>query len=133
VPIKPTLVEPDKERLKFLPKFFPHVYLRVEMAIYDSMQRMCKEYEGGYWHMYTLSNGACYMTPAIEEMELVVDTNCYRGKMSGDAAGLVTCLFVFNQLCWNNPQNSAYVDLFYKLKDFAMQHKEADEILQAID
>jgi len=133
--ITATRIDNDEQRLEILPTFFGADFLRVEMALYSHLQKMCEEYNGAYWYMYKLSNGAMYLAPAIEnrKLRLTVDTNGYSGEVSGDAAGLITCLFVFNALCWKYPQRQDYVDLFYKLRDFAFDHPEAEEIIAAID
>ncbi|QIQ65865.1 hypothetical protein 38_00074 [Pseudomonas phage Epa38] len=98
-------IDNDEQRLEILPTFFGADFLRVEMALYSHLQKMCEEYNGAYWYMYKLSNGAMYLAPAIEnrKLRLTVDTNGYSGEVSGDAAGLITCLFVFNALCWKYP------------------------------
>ena len=134
--ITATRIDNDDQRLQVLPAHFGADFLRVEMALYDHLQKMAPEdYNGGYWFMYQLSNGAMYLAPAITDrkLRLTVDTNGYSGEVSGDAAGLITCLFVFNALCWKYPQHQDYVDLFYKLRDFAFDHPEAEEIIAAID
>lgn len=134
--IAATRIDNDDQRLQVLPAHFGADFLRVEMALYDHLQKMAPEdYNGGYWFMYQLSNGGMYLAPAITDrkLRLTVDTNGYSGEVSGDAAGLITCLFVFNALCWKYPQRQDYVDLFYKLRDFAFDHPEAEEIIAAID
>ena len=134
--ITATRIDNEEQRLEILPAFFDADFLQVEMALYSHLQKMCREdYNGAYWHMYMLSNGAMYMAPAIEnrKLRLTVDTNGYSGEVSGDAAGLITCLFVFNALCWKYPQREDFVDLFYKLCDFAFDHPEAEEIIAAVD
>lgn len=134
--ITATRIDSDDRRLEILPARFGADFLRVEMALYDILQKIAPEdYRGGYWYMYELSNGAMYLAPAIEDrkLRLSVNTNGYSGEMSGDAAGLVACLFVFNSLCWTYPDNDNYHDLFYSLRDFACDHPEAAEILGAID
>jgi hypothetical protein len=51
-------------RPDFLPFYFgTRRMLRGEALVYGWMKRLCKSYDGGYWHFYTLSNGGFYMAP----------------------------------------------------------------------
>lgn len=132
-----TRIDQDDQRLELLPAYFGGHFLRVEMAVYDKLQKMAPEdYNGGYWYMYELSNGAMYFAPAIEDrkLRLSVDTNGWSGEVSADAAGLISCLFVFNALCWTFPDSKKFNDLFYALRDYAIDvHPESAEIIGAID
>lgn len=132
-----TRIDNDDQRLNLLPAYFGADFLRVEMAVYDKLQELApKDYNGGFWYMYELSNGGMYFAPAIEDrkLHLSVATNFYSGEVSGDAAGLIACLFVFNYLCWEYPESKKYNDLFYALRDYAFSHHpEAQEIIGAID
>lgn len=135
--ITATRIDNEEQRLEILPAYFGGHFLLVEMAVYDKLQKMAPEdYRGGYWHMYELSNGAMYLAPAIDDrkLRLSVDTNGWSGEVSGDAAGLIACLFVFNALCWAVPNSKKFNDLFYALRDYALDvHPESAEIIAAID
>ena len=133
--ITATRIDNDEQRLQILPHHFDADYLRVELSLYDKLSQLSEDYQGGYWHMYRLSNGAMYMAPAIvdKKLRVVVDTNFYKGEVSADAAGIITCLFVFNGLCWDHPDRDDYIELFYSLREFAADHPEAQEIFRAID
>lgn len=129
-------VDSDDRRANFLFPHFGQDFLRVELALYDRLQQLSPEdYRGALWHMYEVSNGAVYLAPAITErkLRLSVDTNGYSGVVSGDAAGIIACLFVFNSLCWEYPDNEHHHNLFYALREYACRHAEAEEILRAID
>lgn len=132
--ITATLVN-DYERMNFMPTHFGNLFLHVEYAIFDKLSEMSKDYNGGYWNMYRLSNGGIYLAPNIINLKLrlSVATNGYSGEVSADAAGLITCMFVFNALCWQFPERQDFNDLYYALRDFAFDHEEACEIIQAVD
>ena len=74
------------------------------------------------------------MAPESDKSFLVyVQGNGYAGCLSPDAAGIVSCLLVINQLCWENPEDEKMIDQYYLLRDFALEHVEAQEIFGAID
>lgn len=58
-----TLV-PMEHRMTFLPEFFGAKYMiRGEGLVYVWMGKLCKEYRGGFWQFFTLSNGGFFMAP----------------------------------------------------------------------
>lgn len=120
------------ERMKMFPKYFPGV-IPVEQIIYCWMDRLCLGYNGAYWEMYELSNGAFYMAPVSEDN---FDTLCPGwGKtvsLSPDAAGLVVCLFAVNEIA-NRTGRDDLIALYHALKAYAFEHEEAGKIFQAID
>ena len=94
---------------------------------------MAPAYQGGIWEFYDLSNGSCFMAPkGYKEIELNVVGNYFTGTLSGEAAGIVACLCAWNAWCWQT-QKQVDVTRFYRLRDFAFGHKEADLIIAAID
>ena len=132
--ITATKVTNHAQRMKVLPTFFGVDYMRFEGYLYDNMSTICDKYNGGTWSMYLLSNGSMYMTPNIEGvLEIAVPTNFYRGKMSAEAAGITSSLYAINRLCRDRPEETKYADMFYALRDFAIQHPECGEIMGAID
>jgi hypothetical protein len=123
----------DGERLQMLPKHFGRDMLTVEYAIYAFMRKLAREYTGGYWTFFELSNGGFYMAPECESRFLVcVDTNGFREAMSADAAGITSCLFALSHLSFQ-VRNQSLADHFHLLRAFALGHAEADAILAAID
>jgi hypothetical protein len=115
-----------------LPRHFGRNMMRVEDAVYDYMRQLVREYSGGFWHFYDLSNGGFYMSPQIERVNLEVAGNGYSGQMSADAAGITACLFAFSHLSFRI-QNDVIARHYYQLLDFALEHAEAAGILAAID
>lgn len=103
-------------------------------AVFRKLNEMSEEYTGGRWILVKTSNDAFYIYPeGYEKLHLSVSTNFYEGDMSAEAAGIVSCLFVFNMACWEFPDNDKFHSLFYALRAFAAEHEEAGEIFGAID
>ncbi len=127
-------VVPEMARLSVFPKFFGTRFMLVgESAIYNWMGALCSSYDGGLWNFYELSNGGFYMAPCdVEKFDVIVRRNHYTGTMSADAAGITACLFAFGQLA-NQTAQPHIIDLYYKLREYALRHFEASEIIAAID
>ena len=132
--VKATLV-PCEDRMDFLPNFFGfNLMLIGEGLIYQWMDRLSEDYNGGYWHFYTLDNGGFYMAPAIDsEMQVVVSGNYYEGKVSADAAGIIATMFALGQIASEFPDQEQFIDLYHLLRGFIHDHPESDEIFKALD
>ena len=58
---------PQNQRLAITEKLFGvHFPLALEPVIYTFTDKLAKDYLGGYWEFYTLSNGGFYMAPASD-------------------------------------------------------------------
>jgi hypothetical protein len=51
----------DDTRLHTLTRHFGIHMLALEDSVYYFMRQLAKDYRGGYWHFYELSNGGFYM------------------------------------------------------------------------
>ncbi len=122
-------------RLWFLPKYFgKNLYIRGEGLIYTWMQRLCREYKGGYWNFYELSNGGFYMAPADDprfQLECHLG-NGFSREVSADTAGIVVTLFVLGQIL-EETLDGRIRKHYDALRDFAAQHIERAIIFKAID
>ena len=125
----------DDQRLGFFPKYAGKHFLQLETMIFQTMDRLCPDYRGGMWDMWELSNGGCYLSPALSDshIRMVCEGNCFEGKLSTDAAGIVVSLVAINHLAWSVPEPEHFNKLFYALRDWALDHAECQDILRAID
>ncbi len=122
----------DADRLRVLPRHFGCLMIRVEQAIYQWMETLCPDYNGGYWEFYDVSNGAFFMVPHRTQPWRVTCPNQFEGELSSEAAGITACLYALSDLCFS-VESSALTDHFHALRDFASEHAEAALIFQAID
>lgn len=124
---------PGDERLNFLPRVFgPRLMMRGEAAVFNWMSELCREYRGGFWDFVDLSNGGFYMRLVTDKpLAIRVDGNGFDEAMSADAASIVASLFAINDLLFKGADHLH--DAYYQLRDFAMEHPEGRQILQAID
>ncbi len=123
----------ESKRLDFLPHHVGNKFIQYENLIYAHMRKASKQYDGGYWEYYTLSNGGFYMELQEDErLDMECMGNCYRGEMSAEAASLAVNLCVQNIFAWQvNP--ARFSDTFHNLRHYASQHQEAREIFGFID
>lgn len=132
--ITATLVAED-DRLDFLPK---HLGLRNLMRgqnlFMDYMDRLSPlDYGGGFWEFYELNNGGWYTAPRGEQRyRMQWLGNHYEGEMSADAAGITASLFAICELA-NTSREDKLIEAYHRLREYAVQHAEWEEIYQAID
>ena len=95
---------------------------------------MSEDYNGGYWHFYTLTNGGFYLALASDKpVHISVEGNGFDGEMSADAAGIMATLFALGQLAGEvqgTDSGDVLIDRYYFLRDFALDHAEARLDLQ---
>jgi hypothetical protein len=79
------------------------------------------DYEAA-WHYYELSNDGFYLAPDTPRLQVCMNQTA---EMSGDAAGVATCLFVLEGLGVLERRVSYHCE---RLRTFADQHTEAELI-----
>jgi Antirestriction protein len=125
---------PSRSRLKALPRHFGRFMISVEHSIYDAMGEYCPAYNGGAWSFHDLSNGGFFMAPTgVEKYSLSCAGNYFAGELSAEASGIVASLVGINRVLWKYPQENGLLRHFYALREFALEHAEAELILAAID
>lgn len=108
---------------------------RIEPTIYTFADSLSCDYNGGYWHMYELTNGGFYMAPD-EDMPFRVECmNGYEGTMSADGFGICACLYAFSNLSFTDDEEFAgdCTEQYHLLREYMMQHPDCLAILAAID
>lgn len=131
-PITATRVS-DFRRLSVLPHYFGQHMIAVESAIFDALREICKAYHGGHWEFYELSNGSFFMAPSSSEtFQVTCAGNWFQGELSAEATGIVASLLGINRALWKYRTNQLN-DRFYGLREYALNHPEARQIMAAID
>jgi hypothetical protein len=107
---------------------------KLEPTIYAFAEHLSPDYRGGYWHFYLLSNGGFYMAPESDTTFRVVSDNGFAGDMTANALGITVCLYAYSHLSFDG---DAFAHLcaehYHRLREFALDHREAGAILAAID
>jgi hypothetical protein len=127
---------PEDRRLAVTAELFGVWFpTRIEPVVYSFAERLSKDYDGGYWDFYTLSNGGFYMVPAGDDRYHMLCENQFEGELSADAFGITVCIYAYSHLSFSGPD--AFADLctdhYYRLREFMMEHPEAGAILKATD
>jgi hypothetical protein len=104
--------------------------------VFDMLKRLSRDYEGGMWEFYQLSNGGFYMAPRVVPTDkmfwLEVHGNHFENYVTADAAGVIACMFA---LCAMSEitEDDAVISNFHLLREFISYHPESAKIWAAID
>ena len=128
-----TLVDDEAERMEFLPRHLGmRNLMRGQNKPFEWADRLSKDYGGGSWKFFDLSNGGWYTAPAGDKKYNVQQNmNGYEGEMSADAFGITCTIFTIGQLMQGG--NEKLIKAYYSLMDFAAEHAEGAAIFGAID
>lgn len=112
-----------------------HFPIRLEPFVFHIAGHLAKDYAGGRWVFYRLSNGGFYMAPDVDRHFRVSCDNHYEGTLSADALGIVACLYAYSHLSFaqNERLGRLYADHYHLLKEHITEHPELEAILRAID
>jgi hypothetical protein len=126
---------PEDRRIAITEKLFGiHFPLQLEPVIYSITERMAEDYRGGFWELYTLSNGGFYMAPSIDHVFHVTCDNQFEGDLSADALGITACLYAYSNLSFADGGIAReYARHYHLLREFMMEHPEVRAILGATD
>ncbi len=124
---------PAHQRTGFFPRHFPVAYMKVELQIYGHLSALADGYRGGGWAFVELDNGGCFIAPhGVDQVRLCNADNGSDETITGEAAGVVACLYAFSHLSFG-PGLGYLGDKFHLLRDFALEHPEAAKIFALID
>lgn len=130
-PITSTVV-PEGYRLGFLPRHFGNLMSAVESDVYGHMLNLAADYTGGYWEFVDLSNGGCFMCPTQQDLRIVAP-NGFGATVSGEVAGIIATLYALSHLSFEYPETDRLATAFHQLREFALEHAHANDILAAIN
>lgn len=126
---------PDKLRPHFWQQQFGQIaqWMTLETLTFSWMSRLCKQYNGGIWCFYILSNGGAYIAPDSEQSWSVYNKlNGNSAEMSSEAVGIAVCLMNWSHHACRTG-SSAMSEHFYRLREFALSHPESIAIMRIID
>ncbi|EEZ9016707.1 antirestriction protein, partial [Escherichia coli] len=112
-------------------------WVTLEPRVFGWMDRLCEDYCGGIWNLYTLNNGGAFMAPEPDDDDdetwvLFNAMNGNRAEMSPEAAGITACLMTYSHHACRT-ENYAMTVHYYRLRDYALQHPECSAIMRIID
>jgi hypothetical protein len=126
----------EDERINYPAHHFGDNFpFHIEPFIFTMADKLSADYNGGYWHMYELTNGAFYMAPDEDTPFHVECMNGYDGLLSADAFGLAVCLYAFSNLSFTDDEEFAddCTEQYHLLREYMFEHPECRAILAAID
>ena len=126
---------PTNSRTKVTAQLFGHNFpMRLEPTVFSFADHMAENYSGGYWDFLTLSNGGFYMHPQGDKSFIVSCENGHEGRLSGDALGIVVCLYAYSHLSFcGGGFHEVCAEHYHLLREFALNHPETGGIFSAID
>jgi hypothetical protein len=131
--IQVTPINDDEERFTFLPALFGHRHMiQGEALVFNWMQKLSRDYDGGLWKFYKLSNGGFYMSPDAEKRFHISSPNGFEKEMSADAAGIIATLYALCHMA-NMTELDIHIEAYHNLRYFAIQHQDSADILRIID
>lgn len=133
-PARQAAVIPDNRRADFLPQLFGRqLLLTAEFTVYRFIAWLSPDYRGDYWDFCEYDGRPLYLRPtAIPRYKIICETNGYEGEVSADAAGIIVTLFAFSHLSFAY-RSDVLSEGYARLYSYAVDHREAAEILRAID
>jgi hypothetical protein len=126
----------DPQRISHTTEIFGINFpMHIEPFVYSVTGCMAKEYRGGYWEFYSLSNGGFYMAPKSDITFNVICENGFEGVLSADALGITACLYAYSHLSFSGDEAFAQTcaQQYHLLREYMLEHPEAGSILGAID
>ncbi len=104
---------PDEQRISFWPQHFGLIpqWVTLEPRVFGWMDRLCEDYCGGIWNLYTLNNGGAFMAPEPDEDDgetwvLFNAMNGNRAEMSPEAVlsdDVQSSCLSYGVLCHDGP------------------------------
>ena len=123
---------PTNQRMQQVNALFGSRFpFQLEPLIYNLAGNMSENYQGGYWEFFILDNDGFYMAPGSGGPFKVSCINGYEGKLSADDFGITVCLYAYSLLSFDMAQ--IYAQHYHRLRDYMLDHEEAEDILKAID
>jgi hypothetical protein len=125
----------EDQRMSVTERLFSIYYpMRLEPVVFGITEKMSKDYTGGYWDFYTLSNGGFYTAPSGDDIFHVTCDNMFEGDLSADALGITACLYAYSHLSFSNSRFARVCACHYhRLREYSFQHPEVKFIVQATD
>ena len=126
----------DDDRLDFLPSEFGVDGLRVEQLVFNIMNKLVKEYDGGYWEFANTVKGEIPVMLWDVDKQVTARNDGLQEDitMSAKTASLAANIMAYNKLCWffydnnNERKASRYCKLYSDLRDWAYSNLGDEEV-----
>lgn len=127
LPLLPSMhIVAEDDRLDFLPEKFQNqlLLLNFDNYVFQFAEKLCREYNGGYWEFVELPNGAFFSYPDFDGFK---DCSCAdnyaEGSLNGRLLGMICTLLALNHLTWaiyktNVKAADIAEELYFKLRGY---------------
>ncbi len=131
----PCIPVPDELRLDVTAELFGVNFpLKFEPFVYGMASQLSADYDGGYWHFYSLTTSGFYMAPSSDTPYRVSCENGFEGSISAEAFGIVCCMYAYSHLSFGDGEFAeTCAEQYHLLREFMFEHAEVASILRAID
>lgn len=126
---------PESQRASHAAKLFGARFVIVESFVFDTASSLSPDYDGALWSFHGLCNGGFYMAPTEPKEFRVECANGFDGVLTSDAFGITCCLYAYSFLSFSPDADfgAQCAEHFHKLREYMLDHPEAEAILRAID
>lgn len=115
----------DTNRLDFYPKYFPIIFPKIEEALYQAMQNLTQEYDGGYWNFYTFTGNNGKEIPVVlwdanPDIEIHIESPGFQETYTTSplVASFTIWTMIINQALWHTKDIMLH-DYWCELSNFA--------------
>lgn len=126
----------DAQRVTHTAKLFGISFpMLLEPFVFNIAGKLSRDYSGGLWAFYSLSNGGFYLAPESPESFSVSSENGYQCSMTADALGITACLYAYSHLSFRNLGvfSETCARQYHLLLEYAFDHDQAACILGVIN
>jgi hypothetical protein len=126
----------DAQRVTHTAKLFGISFpMLLEPFVFNMAGKLSRDYSGGLWAFYSLSNGGFYLAPESPDSFTVSSENGYQCSMAADALGITACLYAYSHLSFRNLGvfSETCARQYHLLLEYAFDHDQAERILGVID
>lgn len=125
----------QRSRMNFLPRHMGVFHMAFEGILYAFAEKLCGEYDGGYWEFYEgdEEEGFFFCAPRMSEKYVTArwEDNYSEEEVSTQALGIVATLFALNYMAQSGEERA--INKYYALLDYVRTHPEARAIYRLID
>lgn len=120
----------NSRRATLLPDYVQSSHCHLMLRnVFDTMTKLSKDYNGGYWEYWELSNNSFFMIPKTRP-NYHVNYSGFSGILSAEATGIIASMIAFKAMA-RDTKNFHYLDLHHSLIEWAKRHWEWNNIVQA--
>ena|SRR5690554_4092453 len=126
-------------RISTAHKALGNYYVEWESKVFSTMERLCSEYKGAYWDMYTFGDGGLFVVPRSAQgnsWHMENSDNYSSETMSDISAGITVCLYAYGYMAAKYyEQTDLFTEHYHMLREFfsTLPEEEREKIFRLTD